>query len=126
MSKKASTMDVRQTDSNVSLVVHPSDGVGSQTLELSGTLLEQHAIVARSGTRVEGLRDGGHTFWVSSQTVDTAEFVLLIATPPVEANQREVTVRGGETLTFRETNESGTVFTTCVVGEAITGVRRAP
>lgn len=117
-----STVVVQQSDSSVS--VSPESGVADPvaSLTLSGALTNRQFVSFRwSGARTEGPRAGGHTFYVEEARTDSGRFDLLVQSPPGSQIQSQLYLAGTVSLTFRENNANGPVFTSCQFAESITG-----
>jgi hypothetical protein len=119
------SMDAIDADSTITLspkVLTPS------ALRLQGTFGSSRvsATFRRNGAQTEGLRAGGHTFFVTEEATDSAIFVALVQMPPATQLFVSFAAKGFGTATFRDNGPAGAVYTTCVFAETINGARSTP
>jgi hypothetical protein len=117
---------VSQTGSQIMITPVDSMGRAQSTLALSGTIdpSDAESITTRTGSRLEGLRDGNHTFAVTESVVAVSLFQALIGTPGggiVGAAEQTIST---DSLIFRD-GVGGPVFTTCVATDTTDGARRS-
>jgi hypothetical protein len=118
--------DVTQTGSQVLLSAKSTANAVPTTVLWSGTYVPLQAVFERSRSRLEGPRSGGHTFFVSESEADTTQFVLLVQTPPGNRVEVRLISSGTVRAEFREGGSAGTLFTTCVYPQTMTGERLSP
>ncbi len=117
--------EVRRTDSVVSLAGTTSTGASPSTLLLNGSISSNDvAHLSSISTRAEGPRVGGHSFFVTQANADTAWFITLVLDPP-GATEVDLRGSGAEEFTFRDGDPAGSIYTTCVVTDSISGRRLA-
>ena len=116
------TVQVTLDDSNVLLSQTSAISDSMSSLVLQGTIAPtDSAFLTRASTRTEGMRVGGHTFFVTANRISAAQFVPLVETPPGNKVEVDLSAVGADTLTFHDGGPSGPVFTTCVAPEKIDG-----
>jgi hypothetical protein len=116
------TMDGIDADSVVTLIPKSSSALG---LTMRGTWQGRgdSALFTRNTTRTEGARAGSRTFTVTEEGTDSANFLVLVLTPPGNGLSVSFFARGSGTATFREGGANGTVYTTCTFTESLSGSR---
>ena len=117
------TVQVDITGSTLRLAPTSTIADSMSSLIWRGTILDDTAAVSNVTTRTEGLRAGGHTFLVVANNLATTKFLPLIQTPPGSNVEVSMSAAGADTFTFRDGGPAGTIFTTCVVPETITGAK---
>ena len=114
------------TDSMISVVPTSSDGTALSALALSGLYSPVEPVVLRlTSNKTEGLRADGRAYFVTESNADTAQFSQPVETPPGNRAESYFSSHGSVTIVFREGGPSGTVYTTCVYSETLSGARIA-
>jgi hypothetical protein len=117
---------IQRRDLTLSIVPLDRDGVAQTELTLTGTINAAQTIGLTFRTAAgwtEGLRDGGHTFYVTETSTDTTQFSLLPGTGFdlngfVGATALSLITNA---YTFRDDGAGGAVFAVCVVQQAMSG-----
>lgn len=78
----------------------------------------------RIGTpRLESLRQGGHTFYVTESELTSTYFMKLPQLPPGNGVDVQESSAGTQTFTFRDGGATGAIFTTCAISFSSSGAR---
>ncbi len=130
-SQVTSRLRVRQSEAGYTIVSLDSTGhviVPVGISDMVDSTVGFGAVVRRLvSSRMEGPREGGHTFAVSDSTRVYLFFSPVVSIPPKSGQAAlqgaAINTSGSETFTFRDGGPRGAVFTTCVVDEDLSGSR---
>lgn len=119
------SFNLRIDQRGASISMTPLDAAGklesSRALTGSVDMATRVASTSRSLSRMEGLRQNGHSFTATETMTASSAFLLAIGTPSGEATGALDQTFGVDTYVFRDGGPSGPIFTTCVVADTISG-----